>query len=288
MRVLLVADLEGIPQVDQATALIIGGEGNEAAIEAMHRETLKVVNALHGLGVDHIRISDAHRSGAPFNLDATRFPKSCELRFTEDMYGGELLDDVQAVCAVGMHARPQAGGFAGHTVSLHTDWSLGARRLDESQLAQLLASERGVPMWFTCGDDVLARDVADRMPCVITKHSRSATETKSLPEREIDAQFAKMLKRRNTTLPPVPREPLTITFQHRDEADAAVEAGATRANATSIVIAPRATFFEQYTEALHRITPSEAPMGQRFTAIPGTGAFARQLADLLAVPWERP
>lgn len=286
MRVLLIADLEGIPGVDQATALAIGGEGNEAAIEAMTLATLEVVHALKRDGVDHIRISDAHRSGADFNLDPARFPKQCEVRFTDDMYGGALLDDVDAVCAVGMHARARSNGFAGHTVSLHTDWVLGANTLDESRLAQLLAAERGIPMWFTCGDDVLARDVRHVMPCAITKHSTSPTQTRSLDAAHCTAELARVLKERNTKLPVVPREPLMIRFQHRAEADVAVKRGAKRAGPTSIMIAPQATFFEQYTEALGWIDATQSTLLSRFTTTPGSVDFAHQLAELLASPWD--
>lgn len=285
MRVLLIADLEGIAHVDQATALCIGGEGNEAAIEAMTRATLEVVTALEREGVDQIRVSDAHRSGAPHNLDPARFP-SCEVHFTDDMYGGPLLDGVDAVCAVGMHARAKANGFAGHTVSLHTEWTLGSAHLDESRLAQLLAAERGIPMWFTCGDDVLANDVKGVLPCAVTKQSTSATQTKSLDDATVSAALKRVMAERNTRLPPVPCAPLTITFQHRAEADVAVAAGAKRAGSTSVVIAPKKTFFEQYTEALAVIATTEETLLNHFTTMPGSAAFARQLADLLAAPWE--
>jgi D-amino peptidase len=284
-RVLLIADLEGIPTVDRAEALVAGGPGHAAALEAMAASVREVVERLRREGVAEVRISDAHRSGGGPNLEAAAFP-GCELHFTDDLYGGALLDGVDAVCAVGMHARARSRGFAGHTVSLHTDWQLGGVALDESRLAQLLAAERGIPMWFTCGDDVLAVDCDGVLPCAITKRSSSTTTTRTLDASARVAELDEVFARRNTRLPPVPRAPLTITFQRRVEAEAAWAAGAPRCGPTSIELAPGESFFEQYTQALRWISTTEDAVLAQLTALPGTEAFAHQLAALFAAPWE--
>jgi hypothetical protein len=125
------------------------------------------------------------------------------------------------------------------------------------------------------------------MPCVVTKHSRSTTSTISRASAAIDAELNAVIATRHTKVPEVPHAPLTITFQHRDEADAAVAAGAKRSSPTQIVLAPAATFFAQYTSALQFIAATEAVLAKRFRQLPGTEAFARELEAMLASPWDQ-
>ena len=272
-RVLLVVDLEGLPGVDRLDALAIGGEGHAHALHCMHEATRAAITELRELGLaGPIRISDAHRSGAPFNLRSERLPEDCELHFTDDMYGGALLDDVQAVVCIGMHASAQSGGFAGHTVSLQTGWWLGDERLNETTIAQYLAAERGVPVWVTSGDDVLAREVSGRVRCVVTKDSRSVSETTSR------ATTGRLLETRNLLVPTVPRVPLKLRFQTRAEAQAA---GTT-------VIPALGSFQEQYDAALKVIARSEDALATRLEGALGTREFARSVAHAFLTPWDAP
>jgi len=279
-KALLIVDLEGIPGVDRLEQLIFGGPGHDWAIEQMHAATHEALDVLKQVDrVTDVRIADAHRSGAPYNLDARRFPGH-EVCFTDDMYGGAMLDGVTAVACVGMHASARSGGFGAHTVAVHTGWKLGEQVLNESLLVQLLAAERGVPTWFTAGDDVLAREVDGVLPCLVTKHSRSARDTTALPRCPLSE-----LRERNRRLPPVPKAPLTISFQTLAQAGAAVAAGATRASPGSIVIAPRETLHAQYLEALHFMNATEAAFLSQLTAEPGGVKFARQAAALFDLEW---
>lgn len=269
-RVLLVVDLEGIPGVDALEALTVGGEGHDAALEQMHATTRAAIRELRELGLaGPIRISDAHRSGAPANLQAERLPDDCELHFTEDMYGGALLDDVKGVVCLGMHASAQSGGFAGHTVSLQSGWWLGDERLTETTIAQYLAAERGIPVWVTSGDDVLAREVSGRVRCVVTKDSRSVSETTSR------LTVGPLFDARNLLVPPVPRAPLTLRFQTQAERDAAGDS----------VIPVLGSFQEQYAAALKVIARTDDALTSRFRGLPGTRAFARSVASAFQEPW---
>lgn len=272
-RVLLVVDLEGIPGVDRLEALAFGGDGHADAVHRMHEATTAAISELRELGLaGPIRISDAHRSGAPFNLQADRLPADCELHFSDDLYGGALLDDVQGVVCIGMHASAQSGGFAGHTVSVQTGWWLGDERLNETTIAQYLAAERGLPLWVTAGDDVLAREVHGRVRCVVTKDSRSVRETTTR------AVIAPLFEKRNLLVPTVPRAPLTLRFQTRAEAQAA---GTT-------VIPPMASFQAQYDAALKVIDRTEDALATRLRGAPGTSEFASSVAEAFLTPWDEP
>ena len=272
-------DLEGVPHVDRLEALVWGGPGHDAALEAMHRHTSEVIERLRReAGVTSVRVSDAHRSGAPFNLSRERLPGDCELCFVDDMYGGPLLEGVTAVACIGMHASARSGGFAGHTVASNTEWLLGEEVLTETSIAQYLAAARGAPMWFTAGDDVLARECGARVPCVVTKHSTATdvTRTIALPSGPWP---------RNLSVPVVPRAPLVVRFQRAVECDAAVAAGARRIDRTRIVI-DEGDFTAQYAEALRVVDAASDRFGAQFRGTLGTPEFAREVAGVMCAPWD--
>ncbi len=284
--VLLVADLEGITGVDTLEALIVGAERYGAAARRMTEEVALVAQLLREAGVEHVRISDAHRSGAETNLDAALLPEGCSVHVTDSMYGGALLDDVEAVACVGMHASGISAGFGAHTVSVNTAWSLDGASINETQLARWLAAERGVPMWFSAGDQVLERELGGVVPFVRTKRSRSRAETTSRGLHLVHRAFRQVVRGPCAPVPKVPRAPLSIRFQREAEADAAVAAGAKRTSATTISVAPRGTFEAQYEEVLRFIGATEAAVLMRIEGLPGTRAFARSAARLITDDWE--
>jgi D-amino peptidase len=278
--VLLIADLEGISGVDSLDALLEGAPGYEAAAAAMTREVALVAKRLEARGVESIVVSDAHRSGADTNLGA--LPATCEVRVEHDMYGGALLDDVEAICCVGMHAGGASEGFGAHTVSLNTEWRVGEQLLTETHVAQWLAAERGIPLLFSSGDQVLKAQLGPPIPFVQTKVSSGRGETRSFPK----ADFAAVMTKAPAPLPKVPRAPLQLRFQTRAEADAAAEAGGRRITNTVLELEPRDTFQAQYDEALALIDASESALLARIHGDPGTEAFLRNAARLLLDPWE--
>lgn len=285
-RVLLIADLEGITGVEAIEDLVSGAPGYRAAAQRMTAEVAFVAAQLVSRGVESICVSDAHHSGAPSNLDATRLPSCCEVRVEDDMYAGALLDGVEAVVCVGMHASGASAGFGAHTVSLNTAWTLGSLALTETHLVWLLAAERGVPVWCSAGDDVLEQQLAGVMPFVRTKRAVSRGEARSRPLPEVQGRFGDVLGGGVAALPVVPRAPLRLRFQRVFEADAAARAGGRRVSATELELEPAHTFQRQYEQALGLVASAEDALLSRIEGEPGTALFLTNAARLLLEPWE--
>lgn len=285
-RVLLIGDLEGITGVESIDDLVVGAPGYEAAAERMTDEVAFVAAQLVARGVESIVVSDAHRSGAPRNLEAGRLPACCEVRVEDDMYGGHLLDGVEAVVCLGMHALGASPGFGAHTVSVNTAWTLGSLALTETHLAWLLAAERGVPLWCSAGDDVLEQQLAGVVPFVRTKRALSRGAAQSLPREVVEARFREVLAGAPAAIPQVPRAPLRVRFQRVAEADAAASAGGRRVTSTELELAPQATLQAQYEQALALVAAAEGTLLSRLEGIPGSARFATSAARLLLDPWE--
>lgn len=284
-RVLLIADLEGITGVDDVTHLVMGTPGYPAAARRMTEEVAMVARLLRAHGVEAVRISDAHHSGADGNIDPAGLPDGCELLFdTVDMYAGALLNDVDAVACVGMHALGASPGFGAHTVSVNTEWTLGDELLTESRVVQLLAAERGVPFWFTAGDDVLRRQLPADVPFVETKLAASRGKAVSRPLAQVEAEFRAVLRRAPVTMRPLPPQTLRVRFQTRAEA-AAANAG-TLIAPTVRELPPMADFHAQFLAACRMIESASDAMVARIAGLPGTIGWANNAARLLLAAWE--
>jgi len=279
-RVLLIADLEGITGVESVADLVVGAPGYPAANRKMTDEVAFVARLLRERGVESIVVSDAHRSGAPGNLDALRLPRGCEVRVEDDPYGGALLDGVEAVVCVGMHALGASPGFGAHTVNVNTAWTLGSTELSETHLAWLLAAERGVPLWCSAGDGVLEHQLGGAVPFVRTKHALSRAEASSRPKAEVEARFRQVLQGPVAAIPRVPKDVLRVRFQRAAEADAAASAGGRRSSATELELPAMGTFQQQYEAALQLIAEAQDVMLARLEGP------ALNVARLFLEPWE--
>jgi D-aminopeptidase len=249
----------------------------------MTNEVAVVARLLRAQGIDHVRISDAHRSGAAINLDVAALPAFCEVHVTDDMYGGALLDNVDVVACLGMHAAGMSSGYGAHTVAAHTAWFMNGAAVSETQVVQWLAAERGIPLWFSAGDDVLQAQLAG-VPYVLTKRSRSCRHTQSLPLLDVQRAFAAVLDAA-PVLTRAPQGQLDVRFRRVVEADAAEAAGAVRVSPTTICIARQPTFAAQYTQSLHVIEATDAVVLAAIVGESGSAEFARNAAAILDVPW---
>ncbi len=284
-RVLLVADLEGISGVDDVEQLVLGAPGYARAAQRMTEEVALVARLLLEHGVEHVRISDAHHSGADGNIDAVGLPKGCELIFdTHDMYAGALLDDVDAVACVGMHALGDSPGFGAHTVSVNTAWTLGGEALTETRIVQLLAAERGVPMWFTAGDDVLRSQAPQGVGFVQTKRAISRGEAVSVAAAELERALRAVLKQPPLVVAAAPVAPLLVRFQKRAEAEAST--GGVPRSPTERELPAMATFHAQFLAACRMIEGSSDALFSRVKGAPGTMTWARNAARLLLDGWD--
>jgi D-amino peptidase len=282
---LLIADLEGIGGVDDPSMLVFGSPGHPEACAHMTREVRAAITGLLEAGYTRIKLSDAHRSGsgAP-NLSPAELPKGVELFYTDDMYGGPLLDGVDAVACVGMHAAGGTQGFGAHTVEIHTAWYAGERALSETDIAMALAAERGIPTLYSAGDDVLGQSLNDRLHFVCTKQSRGPAHTVSIELARIEEslRLAGHVSPRRPEPPPPPR--LLLRFKGSDFADAATEAGARRISASTVEI-EGTTFSAAYQEALRVASATSALLGSYLKDVPGTSAFTASAVKLLTTPF---
>jgi D-amino peptidase len=185
-RVLVVADLEGIAGVDQLEDLVVGAPGYPTARELLTAELRAAIEGFRAAGFEAIRISDSHRAGSSTaNVLADRLPDGIELVYQEDAYAPEVLDGVDAVACVGMHAAADTAGFAAHTLTFHCRFALGDRLLSESDIVLGLAAERGIPLIFVSGCDVLAASLP--VPFVVTKTSAGLDRATSRDPAEVHA-----------------------------------------------------------------------------------------------------
>jgi D-amino peptidase len=282
---LLIADLEGIGGVDDPSMLVFGSPGHPEACARMTREVRAAISGLLEAGYTCIKLSDAHRSGSGEpNVSPAELPDGVEIFYTDDMYGGPLLDGVDAVACVGMHAAGGTEGFGAHTVEIHTAWYAGERALSETDIAMALAAERGIPTLYSAGDDVLGQSLDGRLHFVCTKKSRGPASTASLELARIEEalRLAGHMAPRRPEPPPPPR--ILLRFKGSDFADAATEAGARRISASTVEI-EGATFGAAYEEALRVAAASSALLGAHLEGVPGTSDFTESVVKFLTRPF---
>jgi D-amino peptidase len=282
---LLIADLEGIGGVDDASMLVFGSPGHPEACARMTREVHAAITGLREAGYTRIKLSDAHRSGSGMpNVSSAELPDGVDVFYTDDMYGGPLLDGIDAVACVGMHAAGGTQGFGAHTVEIHTAWYAGERALSETDIAMALAAERGIPTLYSAGDDVLGQSLDGRLHFVCTKQSRGPASTTSLELARIEEELRRAghVSPQRPEPPPPPR--LLLRFKTSDFADAAADAGARRISASTVEI-QGATFTTAYQEALRVAAVSSALLGEHLEGVPGTSAFTASVVRLLTTPF---
>lgn len=270
MTALVIADLEGVAGVDDATDLAWGGRGHDAARAAMAGEVAVVCRALLASGWDRVRVSDSHRSGSGQpNLDPLALPPGAVLEFRDDAYEPELFDLVDAVACVGMHAGGRSRGFGAHTVQLNTAWRCGFRLLSEVDLVLALAREVNAKVLFVSGDDALMRSVHGRAPYVLTKRALSCHTARSFPRELVHTALDRAARAAPAPVPPAPRGPIAVEDKVSGQ----------------VAHARGATFRERYHGALQLAEASSAGVAAKVDGEPGTLAFAESAARLLAQPW---
>ncbi len=250
---LLIADLEGIAGVDTLDALVFGGPGHPEACARMTREVNAAVEGLLAQGFEQVRVSDSHRSGRGTpNLNPAQLHEAVELRYVDpDMYGGPLLEGVEAVACLGMHAAAGTDGFAAHTVQIHCAWLIGGRPVSETELAYWLAAERGVKAVFAAGDDVLQRAVAPLAPYVQTKQSTAVDS--ALSNTGVISSIRAAAAVAPCALRKAPPGSIVLRFKTEREAAAA---GAVSLSAFECEVRGK-TFTDRYLAALQAVVASE-------------------------------
>ena len=261
---LLIADLEGVAGVDTLEALAFAGDGHPEACARMTAEVNAAVAGLVSQGFARVKVSDSHRSGSRVpNLLPAQLHPAADLHFVDpDSYGGALLEHVEAVACLGMHAAGGTYGFAAHTVAPHCAWLLEGRPVSETELAFWLAADRAVKGVFAAGDDVLGNSVGGLAPFVVTKQSTAINSTVS--NSGVLASIRAAALRHPCALNKAPSGPITLRFKAERYAAAA---GAVRTSAFECEVAG-ASFTDRYLAALAAVVATEQVLAEEIGPAP--------------------
>jgi D-amino peptidase len=273
-EVLLVVDLEGVAGVDTVPALTWGTPDYERARALLTAEVNAATEGLLAAGFTRVRVSDSHLSGAsePNVLPAALHP-AASLHVLDDWYAASLFRGVAAVACLGMHAPADTTGFAAHTVDLSSRWSIGGRLVSESDLVLGLAAERGVPVVFVSGDDVLQRHLGPRVPFVRTKRSRSRLRATSRPVQRVLVELRRAAQRPPVPAPRLSAAPLRLDFhlaRGRGGPASVSLSGTTRA---------------RYAQARRVAAKADAVMIDTVYPSPGSAWMLEDVQALISLPW---
>jgi D-amino peptidase len=237
MNVLLLVDLEGVVGVDQVGDLIEGQPGFPRAQVLLASEITAACDGLRrgATGAGEIVISDSHHGGGP-TVDPRMLAglgPGVRVHRGDDDYGAALLEEVQAVACLGMHAG--ARGFAPHTLDLTCVWELDGQPLSEADLLLGVAAERGLPAVFLAGDDALD---PRGLPFVPTKTALSPVAARSRPLLDVLGEIRRAAGGKPVPSPALPAgAPLAVRFRSRWMAERAEQIGHRRLDETAVAIA---------------------------------------------------
>ncbi|MHB8878885.1 MAG: DUF6895 family protein, partial [Myxococcaceae bacterium] len=280
---LLIADLEGVAGVDRVEALVAGAQGYPAACALLSAEVAAAAQALLGVGFERVRVSDSHSSGSGKpNLDPGVMPGGVELCFGGDPFGAELFEGVSAAACLGMHAAAGTRGFAAHTVGAHSAVFGGKRSLSESELFLGLCAERGVPVLFVSGCDVLAAALKGRVHTLVTKKTLSASRAASRSVERVHRLLAEAAARAPQPAPAL-QGALTLRFKSRWMAAQAVGEGAP-AGGDCAVRLEGATLRERYERGLALIRSTGKNLRRALRQGPGQPLFGEDSVKSLLRP----
>jgi D-amino peptidase len=284
---LLVVDLEGVAGVERPAAMLTGTAEYEAARALLTAEVNAAVEGLVAAGFPHVRVSDSHLSGSErANVRAEHLHASATLHYVHDWYAEDLFAGVEAVACLGMHAPAGTAGFAAHTVDLSSRWSIGKRLLSESDLVLGLAAERGTPVVFVSGDDVLEAHLGPAVPFVRTKRAVSNVRAESLPAADVLATLREAARRAPVPAPALPTGPLRLDYHLVACAEAAAAHGATRLGPTSVQVTGTAR--ERYTRAFAAAHAADPLLVQSVWPELGHEWMVEDAEALLSLPWAAP
>jgi D-amino peptidase len=177
MRILIVADIEGVAGVVHPDQTREGKGEYERARRGMTREVNAAIGGAIDGGAIEVCVADAH--GTYRNLLADELdPRARLVSGKPRMLGmmGGITAETTAVMLVGFHARGEARGVLAHTINSAAFarlW-LNDHELGEAGLYGALAGEFGVPVVLASGDDVFAAETRPLFPqCVfvVTKEA---------------------------------------------------------------------------------------------------------------------
>lgn len=284
---LLVVDLEGVAGVESPAAMLAGTEDYARARGQLTAEVNAAVEGLVAAGFTHVRVSDSHLSGSDAaNVLEDQLHPAASLHFLHDWYAESLFDGVAAVACLGMHAPAGSKGFAAHTVDLSSRWSIEGRLVSESDLVLGLAAERGVPVVFVSGDDVLEQHLGPRVPFVRTKRAVSNVRAESLPSDAVFSAIRAAAARAPVPAPPLADGPLRLDFHLVACAQVAARNGAARVHLTAVQT--EGSTRQRYTRAFRAVNAAGPLLVESVLASPGSPWMVEDAEALLSLPWSAP
>lgn len=191
-------------------------------------EVLAAVHALEAVGFTEIFINDAH--GYAYTLLFEQFPASCRIIHGRGGHAASwtpCLDKTFDVAlAIGQHAMagtPRAN--CNHSLWLLTDGEGREHKLSETTMFALLAGCHGVPFVMTSGDDLLCREVGEKIPgCALAPVKTSlglqnaCTLAPVAARRLIAEKVQEGVSNRRQIAPFVLKGPFTLNLADRDPA----------------------------------------------------------------------
>lgn len=171
MKAYIHTDIEGVAGWVFYAQTAHFGLANWQHTQRMNRlltaEVLAAVQALEAGGFTEIYINDAHGYG--YSLLFEEFPASCRIIHGRGGHGPSwtpFLDEtIDISIAIGQH--PMAGtsrGNCNHSIWFLTDGKGGKHTLSETTMFALLAGCQGVPLVMVSGDNLLCKEVGERIP----------------------------------------------------------------------------------------------------------------------------
>lgn len=248
-KVLLYYDMEGVTGIDRVEQTMASKPDYKAARQLLTDDVNAAIRGLAAGGAGSITVVDAHGSGnrnePDILLDQLDPRARMEFRDKEfDPYVDVPDTTYQAIACVGMHARAGTPGFLSHSFTMEPSFRVNGQEINETEMIAHSAARFGIPVIMVSGDDVLGREIRDRIAgaeYVVVKKAAGRRAAELLrPEQtriEIENAARRAMSRFNEIAPLAAKPEYTfeMKFQNRAQADIAAQyPGLTRVNAQTV------------------------------------------------------
>ena len=197
MKLLIVADIEGVAGVVTRQQCIPGNSEYQNARQLMAEEVNAVVRGATAAGATDIVVVDSH--GSMTNIQPDMLESNARLVSGKPRQFG-MIDGIQfasfdAVMMVGAHCSAGNYGVLAHTINSRAFLKIevNGQVMGEVDLYGGVAAEHGVPMVLVSGDHLLKEHVGDAFPdshFVTVKQARGQFSAESLsPEQARNELF---------------------------------------------------------------------------------------------------
>jgi D-amino peptidase len=249
-KVLLIYDMEGLSGVNRQEQT--SAASPEYRSVGRLRLTEDVNAAIRGLaagGAGEIVVTDGHGSGNSEEPDILldQLDKRARFEFRDRPFS-QYIDmpdkTYQAIVCIGMHARAGTPGFLAHTFTIEPSWRVNGLDITETEIVAHSGARFGVPVIMVSGDDVLGKQLDERLPQVeyaLVKRAKGRADADLLPLPEAHGNIESAARKAMQKLAqykayPVAREyRWEMSFQTPGQADRAANyPGLVRVNPTTL------------------------------------------------------